>query len=58
MVNLAGIFGDSPTAAVFMKLLCKHSLPGGQKAIGQRHVQITKMILNTSNCLGSIFIVI
>ena len=34
-------------------------MPGaGQKGLGHRHVQINKMILNTANCLGSIFVFI
>lgn len=54
IINLAGVFGDSPTAGVYIKLLCRHCMPGaGQMGLGHRHVQINKMILNTANCLGS-----
>jgi hypothetical protein len=50
------VFGDSPTAGVYIKLLCRYCMPGAnQKGLGHRHVQINKMILNTANCLGSTF---
>ena len=55
IINLAGVFGDSSTAGVYIKLLCRYCMPAsGQKGLGYRHVQINKMILNTANCLGSI----
>lgn len=33
--------------------MCKYCMPSNNQPIGQRHVQINKMILNTANCLGS-----
>lgn len=33
--------------------MCKYCMPSSNQPIGQRHVQINKMILNTANCLGS-----
>jgi hypothetical protein len=52
-INLAGVFGDAATSGVFIKLMCRYCLPTGHRPIGQRHVQINKMILSTANCLGS-----
>lgn len=52
-INLAGVFGDSSTSGVFIKLMCRYCMPTGHRSIGQRHVQINKMILSTANCLGS-----
>lgn len=54
-INLAGVFGDSSTSGVFIKLMCRYCMPTGHRSIGQRHVQINKMILSTANCLGSNF---
>ena len=52
-INLSGVFGDSGTCGMFIKLLCRHCLPSGRGQFGQRHVHINKMILSTANCLGS-----